>query len=101
MPTLNLNGTGLSYGKSTGTNDWTTNSNNTFALQPPLSSSSCVKNEPQEYPSTVGGNGQSMHFAKPKTYVTRPSKTPLHERPFSCPVEHCPRRFSRSDELTR
>jgi hypothetical protein len=39
MPTLNLNGTGLSYGKSMGTNDWTTNSNNTFTLQPPPSSS--------------------------------------------------------------
>jgi hypothetical protein len=102
MPTLNLNGTGLSYGKSTGTNDWTTNQNNTFTLQPPpSSSSSCVKDEPQDYPSTASGNGQSMHFAKPKTYVNRPSKTPLHERPFSCPIEHCPRRFSRSDELTR
>jgi hypothetical protein len=101
MPTLNLNSTGLSYGKSTGTNDWTTTSNNTYTLQPPPSSSSCVKDEPQDYPTTAGGNGQSMHFAKPKTYVNRPSKTPLHERPFSCPIEHCPRRFSRSDELTR
>ena len=100
---MNLNGTGLSYGKSTGVNDWTTNSNNTFTLQPPpqSSSASCVKVEPEDYPSTANGNGQSMHFAKPKTYINRPSKTPLHERPFSCPIEHCPRRFSRSDELTR
>ncbi len=104
MPTLNMNGTGLSYGKSSGTNDWTNNSNNTFTLQPPPSSSSsqsCVKDEPQDYPSAISGNGQSMPFVKPKTYVNRPSKTPLHERPFSCPIEHCPRRFSRSDELTR
>lgn len=101
MPTVNLNGSGLSYGKSSGTNDWSS-SNNTFILQPPPSSSSpCVKDEPQEYPPTAGGNGQSMHFPKPKAYVNRPSKTPLHERPFSCPIEHCPRRFSRSDELTR
>ena len=99
MPTLNINGTGLSYGKSSGTNDWTTNSGNAFNLQVPQSSS-CVKDEPQDYPATVG-NGQTMHFAKPKTYTNRPSKTPLHERPFSCPIEHCPRRFSRSDELTR
>ena len=99
MPTLNLNGTSLSYGKSSGTNDWTSNPSNTFNLQVPPSSS-CVKDEPQDYPNTVA-NGQAMHFAKPKTYANRPSKTPLHERPFSCPVEHCPRRFSRSDELTR
>jgi uncharacterized Zn-finger protein len=104
MPTLNMNGTGLSYGKSSGTNDWTNNSN-TFTLQPPptssSSSSSCVKDEPQDYPSAMSANGQSMSFPKQKTYINRPSKTPLHERPFSCPIEHCPRRFSRSDELTR
>ena len=68
------------------------------SLQPPPSS---VKDEPQDYPTTVSGNGQTMHFVKPKTYINRPSKTPLHERPFPCPIEHCPRRFSRSDELTR
>jgi hypothetical protein len=100
MPTINLNGNGLSYGKSSGTNDWSPNPTNTFNLQVPSSSSSCVKDEPQDYPATVA-NGQTMHFAKPKTYTNRPSKTPLHERPFSCPIEHCPRRFSRSDELTR
>jgi hypothetical protein len=104
MPSLNMNGTGLSYGKSSGTNDWTTNPN-TFTLQPPptssSSSSSCVKDEPQDYPSAMSGNGQTMSFPKQKSYINRPSKTPLHERPFSCPIEHCPRRFSRSDELTR
>ncbi|CAF2803301.1 unnamed protein product [Rotaria sp. Silwood2] len=99
MPTLNLNGTGLSYGKTTGTNDWTTTSTNTFNIQTPLISS-CVKNEPQDYPTTIA-NGQPIQFAKPKNYPNRPSKTPLHERPFPCPIEHCPRRFSRSDELTR
>ncbi|CAF0973353.1 unnamed protein product [Rotaria sordida] len=99
MPTLNLNGTGLSYGKTTGTNDWTTTSTTTFNIQTPLISS-CVKNEPQDYPTTTA-NGQAMQFAKPKNYPNRPSKTPLHERPFPCPIEHCPRRFSRSDELTR
>lgn len=110
LPPLNLNGTTLSYGKSSATNDWTTtNPTNTFTLQPPpvpqptssSSSLSCIKDEPQDYPSGIGGNNQTMHFAKPKTYTNRPSKTPLHERPFSCPIEHCPRRFSRSDELTR
>ncbi|UJR36295.1 hypothetical protein I4U23_029024 [Adineta vaga] len=98
IPTLNLNGTGLSYGKSTLTTDWTTTSQNTYTLQIPTSS--CVKDEPQDY-IAPGINGQSMQFAKPKTYPNRPSKTPVHERPFSCPIDNCPRRFSRSDELTR
>lgn len=38
---------------------------------------------------------------KPRKYPNRPSKTPVHERPYACPVEGCDRRFSRSDELTR
>jgi hypothetical protein len=33
--------------------------------------------------------------------MSRPSKTPVHERPYACPVNECDRRFSRSDELTR
>ena len=38
---------------------------------------------------------------KPRKYPNRPSKTPIHERPYACPVNNCDRRFSRSDELTR
>ncbi|KAB7500001.1 Early growth response protein 3 [Armadillidium nasatum] len=38
---------------------------------------------------------------KPRKYPNRPSKTPVHERPYACPVDNCDRRFSRSDELTR
>ena len=38
---------------------------------------------------------------KQRKYPNRPSKTPVHERPYACPVEGCDRRFSRSDELTR
>lgn len=38
---------------------------------------------------------------KPRKYPNRPSKTPVHERPYACPIEACDRRFSRSDELTR
>ncbi|EZA47699.1 Early growth response protein [Ooceraea biroi] len=38
---------------------------------------------------------------KPRKYPNRPSKTPVHERPYACPVNGCDRRFSRSDELTR
>ena len=36
---------------------------------------------------------------KPRKYPNRPSKTPVHERPYAC--ESCDRRFSRSDKLTR
>jgi hypothetical protein len=85
LSTLNING-----------NDWTTNSTNNFTLQ----TSSSVKAEPQEFPMAIA-NGQTVQFPKPRNYSNRPSKTPLHERPFSCPVDNCPRRFSRSDELTR
>ena len=38
---------------------------------------------------------------KPRKYPNRPSKTPVNERPHACTVHGCPRRFSRSDELTR
>lgn len=38
---------------------------------------------------------------RPRKYPNRPSKTPVDERPHACTVAGCPRRFSRSDELTR
>ncbi|XP_076371875.1 uncharacterized protein LOC143257309 isoform X2 [Tachypleus tridentatus] len=38
---------------------------------------------------------------KQRKYPNRPCKTPVHERPYACPLEACDRRFSRSDELTR
>ena len=115
MPNLNLNGAGLSYGKPSVTNEWSSAppsaTANTYSLQAAVptpvsmsssssSSSSGIKDEPQDYPAAAG-NGQSMHLPKQRSYANRPSKTPVHERPFSCPVENCPRRFSRSDELTR
>ena len=47
--------------------------------------------------------GQAMKLVavKPRKYPNRPSKTPVHERPYACPIDACDRRFSRSDELTR
>lgn len=48
-----------------------------------------------------GGNSNQMKPLKPRKYPNRPSKTPIHERPHACTVDGCPRRFSRSDELTR
>ncbi|CAB4055990.1 EGR1 [Lepeophtheirus salmonis] len=37
-----------------------------------------------------------------RKYPNRPSKTPVHERPYACPVSDCDRRFfsNRSDHLT-
>lgn len=40
--------------------------------------------------------------SKPRAVSAKSSgKTPVHERPYPCPVESCERRFSRSDELSR
>lgn len=33
--------------------------------------------------------------------IPKKSKVPLADRPYACPMNNCPRRFSRSDELTR
>ncbi|XP_053928003.1 E3 SUMO-protein ligase EGR2 [Cuculus canorus] len=55
----------------------------------------------------VPGGAYSPHhlplrpILRPRKYPNRPSKTPVHERPYPCPAEGCDRRFSRSDELTR
>lgn len=38
---------------------------------------------------------------KKKTEPVKKLKVPVSERPYACTVENCPRRFSRSDELTR
>ncbi|KPI94037.1 Early growth response protein 1 [Papilio xuthus] len=45
----------------------------------------------------------SQSTTPPRARATRSSrsKTPVHERPYACPVDGCDRRFSRSDELTR
>lgn len=47
------------------------------------------------------GQTLALKPVRPRKYPNRPSKTPVHERPHACPAEHCDRRFSRSDELTR
>ena len=45
--------------------------------------------------------GASLLKAKRNNPTDGRSRTPPSERPYACPVETCPRRFSRSDELTR
>ncbi|XP_034291131.1 E3 SUMO-protein ligase EGR2 [Pantherophis guttatus] len=54
-------------------------------------------------PGAYGGPGSLplRPILRPRKYPNRPSKTPVHERPYPCPAEGCDRRFSRSDELTR
>ncbi|GAB6027815.1 hypothetical protein CHUAL_002045 [Chamberlinius hualienensis] len=49
------------------------------------------------------GTGSSLKLVpiKSRKYPNRPCKTPVHERPFACPIENCDRRFCRSDELSR
>ena len=49
----------------------------------------------------VSGGSLKLLPVKQRKYPSRPSKTPVHERPYACPVDACDRRFSRSDELTR
>ncbi len=51
----------------------------------------------------IKSNEKDMSFLplRPRKYPNRPSKTPVDERPHACTVAGCPRRFSRSDELTR
>lgn len=50
---------------------------------------------------TFSGASMKLLPVKTRKYPNRPSKTPVHERPYACPIESCDRRFSRSDELTR
>merc|ERR1719330_26213 len=54
---------------------------------------------PQRGRPAKGGSG--ILKAKRNNPTEGRSRTPPHERPYACPVETCPRRFSRSDELTR
>ncbi|XP_077586119.1 early growth response protein 1-like [Stigmatopora nigra] len=44
---------------------------------------------------------QLRPILRPRKYPCRPSKTPVHQRPYACPAQSCERRFSRSDELSR
>jgi uncharacterized Zn-finger protein len=62
--------------------------------------------QPPSASSTPSSNGGGKHRSnaiqqRSNRVLSRPSKTPLQERPHKCPVEDCDRRFSRSDELTR
>ncbi|CAF0926234.1 unnamed protein product [Brachionus calyciflorus] len=61
-----------------------------------------AQNISQNFESNLNStNEQQFLPLKPRKYPNRPSKTPVNERPHACTVAGCPRRFSRSDELTR
>ncbi|KAK0396520.1 hypothetical protein QR680_001748 [Steinernema hermaphroditum] len=62
-----------------------------------FSSSSLLK----DIDLAVGTSTSLLHVRNNKKTIQRSTKTPLHERPYKCPIDHCDRRFSRSDELTR
>ncbi|KAJ8684441.1 hypothetical protein QAD02_020233 [Eretmocerus hayati] len=72
----------------------------------PVELSECDSNSTKEDDIMSQDCGQSVSLlqlvpVKSRQYSARPSKTPLHERLYTCPIESCDRRFSRSDELTR
>ncbi|XP_054623859.1 early growth response protein 2b [Dunckerocampus dactyliophorus] len=85
----------------------------TFRVPPPLTPLNTIRNYTLGGPSTEAGAQPRLPSAyspqnlplrpilRPRKYPNRPSKTPIHERPYPCPAEGCDRRFSRSDELTR
>lgn len=71
--------------------------------------------QPQKFPSCSVANSYPIQPINPRpinraglsilkekrTDPTKKCKVPPSERPYACPVDNCPRRFSRSDELTR
>ena len=74
------------------------------AFQQPQKFSACTvgNNYPLQplNPRPINRAGLSILKEK-RTDPTKKTKVPPSERPYACPVENCPRRFSRSDELTR
>lgn len=63
--------------------------------------SSCGSGSPMGISSEARVNKAGLSILKEKRSEGKKSKVPLAERPYACPMNGCPRRFSRSDELTR
>ncbi|XP_068184034.1 E3 SUMO-protein ligase EGR2-like [Antennarius striatus] len=81
-------------------------------VPPPLTPLSTIRNFTLGAPSPATDGPTTAPFpnnhnpplrpiSRPRKYPNRPSKTPVHQRPYPCPAESCDRRFSRSDELSR
>ncbi|XP_067093091.1 early growth response protein 2b-like [Osmerus mordax] len=79
----------------------------TLRVPPPLTPLNTIRNFTLAGPATEGPiaafaqNLPLRPILRPRKYPNRPSKTPVHERPYPCPADSCDRRFSRSDELSR
>lgn len=80
----------------------------TLRVPPPLTPLNTIRNFTLAGPATDGPIASAFAqnlplrpILRPRKYPNRPSKTPVHERPYPCPAESCDRRFSRSDELSR
>ncbi|KAK2824690.1 hypothetical protein Q5P01_021865 [Channa striata] len=81
-------------------------------VPPPLTPLNTIRNFTLGAPSAASDGPMAAAFPnhqnlplrpilRPRKYPNRPSKTPVHQRPYPCPAESCDRRFSRSDELSR
>ncbi|KAM8852653.1 early growth response protein 2b-like [Synchiropus picturatus] len=81
-------------------------------VAPPLTPLNTIRNFTLAAPPAASEGPMSAAFPghhslplrpilRPRKYPNRPSKTPVHQRPYPCPAESCDRRFSRSDELSR
>lgn len=81
-------------------------------VPPPLTPLNTIRNFTLGAPSAAAEGPMAAAFPshqslplrpilRPRKYPNRPSKTPVHQRPYPCPAESCDRRFSRSDELSR
>uniref|UniRef100_A0A3P9IXC2 C2H2-type domain-containing protein n=1 Tax=Oryzias latipes TaxID=8090 RepID=A0A3P9IXC2_ORYLA len=81
-------------------------------VAPPLTPLNTIRNFTLAAPSSAAEGPMAAAFPahqnlplrpilRPRKYPNRPSKTPVHQRPYPCPAESCDRRFSRSDELSR
>ncbi|KAF3707907.1 Early growth response protein 2b [Channa argus] len=81
-------------------------------VPPPLTPLNTIRNFTLGAPSPAAEGPMTAAFPnhqnlplrpilRPRKYPNRPSKTPVHQRPYPCPAESCDRRFSRSDELSR
>lgn len=81
-------------------------------VPPPLTPLNTIRNFTLGAPSAATDGPMAAAFPghqslplrpilRPRKYPNRPSKTPVHQRPYPCPAESCDRRFSRSDELSR
>ncbi|XP_037127757.1 E3 SUMO-protein ligase EGR2-like [Syngnathus acus] len=68
---------------------------------PPMMTSSATEGQLCAAALPAHHNLPLRPILRPRKYPCRPSKTPVHQRPYACPAEACERRFSRSDELSR